>query len=92
MIDAISTIITRQQAAWSSGHRAFIEELVELLPEGAAKSEGIMCLISNEVYLREQSGETPRLAEYQSRFPQLADALSIQWAQGSGNSTYLSAV
>jgi eukaryotic-like serine/threonine-protein kinase len=75
----LSLVLLRQEQAWRNGTRVPLEQLVDTLPNDLSSVDNILCLISNEVYLRESAGETPNLAEYQQRFPSLAEALEIQW-------------
>jgi serine/threonine protein kinase/tetratricopeptide (TPR) repeat protein len=75
----LSLVLQQQEQAWLKGNRVPLEQLVESLPNDLTSSNNILCLISNEVYLRELGGETPHLTEYQRRFPSLAEALEIQW-------------
>src|SRR5204863_8064600 len=42
-------------------------------------TDGLLDLIYNEVMLRGQRGEVPKLEEYVGRFPELADQLRIQF-------------
>ncbi len=69
-----------QEARWRSGDRVRVEPLLESHAALKPMPEAVLELICNEVVLREESGEHPTLAEYQKRFPALAEVLRIQWA------------
>ncbi|MEO8268197.1 MAG: serine/threonine-protein kinase [Aureliella sp.] len=80
----LNALLQQQSDGWLSGDRPAIERLLESFtatdaPSPSDVEEHLMALISNEVALREQLGEQPSLAEYQQRFPQLSQPLSIQW-------------
>jgi serine/threonine protein kinase/tetratricopeptide (TPR) repeat protein len=79
----LDQLLQRQELCWKSNEPISVEHLAcECLGqsyEALLDSEKWLELICNEVVLREQRGEQPSLAEYQSRFPMLSDALSIQW-------------
>lgn len=77
----ISVLLQNQQTAWMNGGRPKIEDLLADSQDDreSQSSDRLLCLICNEVFLREQSGETPNVIEYQERFPQYAEAIAIQW-------------
>lgn len=79
----LEQLLQHQELRWRSLKPAKVEELVsEFLGDSAEtvlESDNWLELICNEVALREQFGEQPTLAEYQSRFPKLSAELSIQW-------------
>jgi serine/threonine protein kinase len=90
----IHKLVQRQTDSWNAGHRIRIEALVDGMRE-ASKTDTLSVekadtqftmadehwleLICNEVALRRAMGESPSLEEYQSRFPNLATTLKIQW-------------
>ena len=61
---------------WLQGPRVGVEVLLARLPRLRDDAELLLDLIDTEVSLREEAGETPDVAEYQRRFPQLAESLS----------------
>jgi serine/threonine protein kinase len=90
----IHKLIQRQTDSWNAGRRIQIEALVDGMSEASktdtqsaenADTQFTMAeehwleLICNEVALRCAIGESPSLAEYQARFPNLATSLKIQW-------------
>ena len=79
----LDDLLQQQELRWKSNCPIIIEHLAhECLGEAFESlldSEKWLELICNEVMLREQRGERPTLTEYQLRFPDLAEALSIQW-------------
>ncbi|HEV2971299.1 MAG TPA: protein kinase [Pirellulales bacterium] len=64
---------------WRSGRRTPVEIYIDLLPELSADREDILILISGEVQLRREIGEACTLREYQTRFPELADDIALQF-------------
>lgn len=75
----LNDLLSRQEIAWHQGVRLTVEALVVDLASGDDRDGVLLELICNEVALRELAGEKPTLEEYQSRFPALTKALSIQW-------------
>lgn len=80
----LEELLRRQTDGWSRDQPTSIEELVigstlTCEPTTDQSQDWLMALISNEVALRERAGERPSLSEYQLRFPDLSEALSIQW-------------
>jgi tetratricopeptide (TPR) repeat protein/predicted Ser/Thr protein kinase len=70
---------SHQADAWRSGQRVPAEEYLGHLPEIQANTEELLVLICGEVHLRRQLGDTPDVAEYQRRFPELAEELTRQF-------------
>ncbi len=70
-----------QEQSWRSGERLLIEAILLRypMPNGPPPSEALLALICNERFLREENGRTPTMAEYQTRFPELARDILIQW-------------
>src|SRR5689334_2194529 len=68
-----------QQRRWRRGERVLVEEYLRLEPHLGRDPEAILDLLCDEVVLREECGETPRLEEYLQRFPQFAGQLGAQW-------------
>lgn len=81
----IDHLLAVQNADWEKGNRRSVEELMSscLVDTNASPQQFYnnqrMYLICNEVFLREQNGESPTLEEYQARFPELSEALRVQW-------------
>jgi tetratricopeptide (TPR) repeat protein/tRNA A-37 threonylcarbamoyl transferase component Bud32 len=77
------TILLRQDQCrrWQKGERPPVEDYLTHLGGMPADRQAEMAidLIYNEVLLREQRGETPRLEEYLGRFPQYAVGLRRQF-------------
>ena len=63
---------------WSRNDRERPEEYLRRFPSVAADAELAVDVIYTEYVAREQSGESPELAEYEARFPALAKVLSKQ--------------
>ena len=79
----LEALLEQLDSRWKSNKPIQVEQLAcECFGdayESMVDAETWLELICNEVVLREQRGERPTLVEYQSRFPGLADVLSIQW-------------
>lgn len=71
--------LKRQCERWDQGEPVGIEELLAGIPNSERRTEAILELVSNEVVLRKRLGQHPSLEEYTRRFPEIAEALSIQW-------------
>ena len=68
-------LLDNQRARWERGERAPVEAYLDKHPELTADTETVLDLIYQEIFLRNQLGEEPRLPEYQERFPALAAPL-----------------
>jgi hypothetical protein len=75
----ISALLDDQRQRWRCGAPATVEMYQELYPALRNDPEGVLDLIYNEVLLREQAGDSPRLADYLHRFPQWASLLEDQF-------------
>ena len=75
---ALDQIRADQLARWQTGQRILVEELLAGEP-GPIDDEALLDLLYGEVLLREEHGERPQLAEYQRRFPRLAEPLRRQF-------------
>src|SRR6266849_1976209 len=71
--------LEEQRECWRQGERVLVETFLERQPSLGADREGMLDLIYNEIMLREEEGDRPRLEEYRQRFPQLADELAMQF-------------
>ena len=70
----IRELLLHQMKSWQQGTRLPIETIiVKARPE--VRTVAACVLIKQEIALREQAGEVPRLDEYLSRFPECADSL-----------------
>jgi hypothetical protein len=65
--------------AWRSGQRLTIEELLAQHAHLAGNIDSVLDLIYQEIVLREEAGERPRLEDYSSRFPNLVEPLRLQF-------------
>ncbi len=76
--DEVRPLLKRQYESWQQGTRLPVETMIQ-----AAKPEhravAAQALIKQEIVLREQSGETPSINEYRSRFPEYTDKLTRDW-------------
>jgi serine/threonine-protein kinase len=77
--DRFAALLVEQRQRWQRGERVPVEALLEKVPDLAGHVEAVLDLIYNEFLLREERGEVPPVAEYQQRFPHLAEQLRIQF-------------
>src|SRR5262245_27064864 len=75
----LALLMAYQRRAWRRGERTPVEEYLEQQTELRDDAEAVLDLIYQEVMLREQAGESPRLEEYMGRFPHLAPQLELQF-------------
>src|SRR5262249_1456023 len=90
-LSALDELLADQRARLAAGRAAPGRADLKRPPAPLDDAELLLDLIYNEVVLREAAGESPRLEEYQGRFPRLAAALAnhfeVHRAVGSGLST-----
>jgi WD40 repeat protein len=75
----VTLLMDDQQQRWQRGERVLVESYLARYPALAAAPGDLLDLIYHEVVLREESGDSPRLEEYQRRFPALQEKLSRQF-------------
>jgi tetratricopeptide (TPR) repeat protein/tRNA A-37 threonylcarbamoyl transferase component Bud32 len=75
----LSLMLAHQRRGWRRGESAPVETYLERQPELHADPETVLDLIYNEIVLRTEVGESPRLEEYLHRFPHLAEPLELQF-------------
>ena len=75
----LERLLAEQCERWQRGDRVAVEVCLEPHPALRDDAEAVLHLVFNEVVLREKAGETPRLEEYQQRFPQLTTELELQF-------------
>src|SRR5947209_8399668 len=69
--EAVERVVGSFRRAWRRGDRPTIEAF---LPDGAARRrDALLELIHEEMDLRAEGGEVPRLAPYLARFPEIAE-------------------
>jgi hypothetical protein len=66
-----------QRSRWQRGERVTAEEVLQPHPVLLADPVLALEIVYQEVMLREEAGEEPRLEEYQQRFPQFAAQLVL---------------
>jgi len=71
-----------QNRRWWAGEHVAVEDYFATAPWLRSDTESLLDLIYNEIRLRDEQGETPNLQEYLRRFPNLADALAVQFEGG----------
>jgi serine/threonine-protein kinase len=76
---ARARLLEKQRRSWKQGDQRPAEFFLEQEPDLAAAGEAVLDLIYQEMLLREEQGERPRLAEYVQRFPHLAGELAAQF-------------
>jgi serine/threonine protein kinase len=64
---------------WRRGERRLVEDYLRDNDSLGRDDEAMLELIYNEVVVREELGEAPRLEEYLARFPNLAESLRRQF-------------
>ncbi len=70
-------LLREQRARWARGDRAPVEAYLRRHPALADDRSVLLDLVNNEVVLRAEHGETPRLEEYRERFPDLGPDLGL---------------
>lgn len=68
-----------QAARWRAGDGLPVEDYLAAFPALRQRTEDLLVLIWGEVLLRAERGAFPEPAEYQRRFPDLAEALALQF-------------
>ena len=79
-IPEVHDLLIDQRRRSQRGESFHAEFYLEQRPGLADDPERLLDLIYNELVLREQRGESPTMAEYQARFPHLAEALGDLFA------------
>lgn len=75
----LEQLLEEQRQRWRQGARVPVEAYRDEQPALCAAHEVLLDLIYNEILLREEDGDRPRLEEYRQRFPQLGEALVLQF-------------
>src|SRR5262245_33417649 len=75
----LALVMAYQRRDWRDGEPTPVEDYLAQQPGLRGDAEAGLDLIYQEVMLREQAGESPRLEEYVSRFPHLAPQLALQF-------------
>ncbi len=75
----LTALLVDQQSCWRQGLGVPVEDYLDHHPWLRGNDEALLHLILHEVMLRSQAGETPALAEYQRRFPHMAEQLAVQF-------------
>jgi tetratricopeptide (TPR) repeat protein len=75
VMELVQALCAEQRRRWQQGDRVSAGDYLEQHRTIREEAERAVELIYNEVLLREQAGETPRLEEYLRRYPQFADQL-----------------
>ena len=75
----LDLLLKHQRQAWRRGEPAPVEAYLAQQPGLRDDPEAVLDLIYQEIVLREEAGEAPRLEEYLSRFPYLAPQLELQF-------------
>jgi hypothetical protein len=75
----LTRLLLDQQGRWRRGQPLAVEDYLRDHPTLAGDDDAVLDLIYNEVFLRGEIGQSPKLEEYQRRFPHLAEQLAIQF-------------
>ena len=78
-VPMLALLLKHQRHAWRRRDPVRVETYLAQQPNLQADDQAVLDLIYNEVLLREEIGESPRLEEYVSRFPRLATELELQF-------------
>src|SRR5262245_50860919 len=62
---------------WQRGDRVQVEAYLDQMPALRADGEAFLDLVYQEILLRQEAGEAPRLEAYLARFPQFAEQLRL---------------
>lgn len=76
--DLVAVLLVDQRRRWEVGRPLGCEDYLERFPLPAG-GEPRMELVYGEIALRQERGEAVELAEYQRRFPDLAERLKVQF-------------
>jgi serine/threonine protein kinase/WD40 repeat protein len=74
-----SLLLADQRRRWEGGDQVRVEHYLKRDPSLRDSGDVLLDLIYHEIILREASGESPTLSEYQTRFPHLSDSLRDQF-------------
>jgi tRNA A-37 threonylcarbamoyl transferase component Bud32 len=77
--DLTKALLADQRSRWQAGQPSSIEAYLTQHPSLEHHTDGVLDLIYQEVFLREQRGEAAHLEEYLQRFPQYATELRLQF-------------
>jgi serine/threonine protein kinase/Flp pilus assembly protein TadD len=77
--EPVAALCAEQRRRWQQGDRIPVEAYLERRPALRQRPEAVLDLIYNEVVVREEHADRPRLEEYLKRFPELADELRRQF-------------
>src|SRR5262245_12514196 len=72
-------LVKDHRERWRRGERMPVEAYLERSHLPRVGTTALLDLVYSEVVLREEDGESPRLAEYLERFPAHAEALRAQF-------------
>jgi hypothetical protein len=75
----LAALLDEQRRRWQTGDATPVESYLDRHPDLVDRPEEALDLIYQEIVLREQAGQTPRLEEYQRRFPRWAEQLADQF-------------
>ena len=73
------SLVQNHRQCWRDGDRLSVEAFLQEFPTPVLDDDELLDLIYNEVVLREEDGESPKLEEYLVRFPQYARELRAQF-------------
>src|SRR3954447_21265233 len=76
--DRLDGLLCDQSSRWLRGVCVAVEAYRTAAPHLIADDDTLLCLISGELRLRCEAGDTLRPEEYRGRFPEYADAVCRQ--------------
>ena len=75
----VADVCSRQRADWCRGEFTRVEQYLAEHVELETNDEALLDLIYNEIFLREEQGDSVTLQEYCCRFPALIEQLQDLW-------------
>ncbi len=75
----LDAVLEYQGQRWRQGQGVPVEQILSEHPTLASSVEAMLELIVHEAVLRDEAGTPTALADFQQRFPALAEELRIQW-------------
>lgn len=76
---SITELRLDQCRRWQQGEPVRVEDYLKQQANLRSDADGLLDLIYNEIFLREQQGDEPQLEEYLRRFPEFESQLRVQF-------------
>lgn len=75
----LTQVLEEQARNWRQNNPIHVETLLDRYPALRSHRDAVLDLLYQEIVLREQRGEKPRLEDYAQRFPELTEDLRLQF-------------